>query len=91
VHRFVPVRYTELLLKADLKPDSQEAADRAELVKDLVRLESKRTLIEQLAVVRELQKSETAAVYSTADHLLKALTTPPKERWKKPTPAIPPK
>jgi len=90
VHRFVPARCTELLLKADLKPDSEEAADRAELIKALLRLESKRTLVEQIAVVRELQRSGVVPVYSLGDRALKGLTTPPRPRLKM-VPALPPK
>jgi hypothetical protein len=80
--RFLPPPGPELLLKADLKPGSKEAAQQDELIKAVVRLESKRTLIEQIAVLREMQRSPTVAVYSAADRILERLPSPAVEKKK---------
>lgn len=82
VAHYLPPPGPELLLKADLKPGTEEAAQQEDLVKALVRLESKRTLIEQVAVLRELQQSRTVAVYSAADRILDVLSRPPKGKGK---------
>jgi hypothetical protein len=81
--RFLPPPDPELLLKADLKPDSKEAAQQKELVELIVRLEAKRTLIEQIAFLRELQGSESKPVYLMADRILKNLFVAPKRERKR--------
>jgi hypothetical protein len=73
--QLLPAPCPELLLKADLKPDSQQAADQAELVKTLVRLEGKRTWIEQVAAVRDMQASRVKPVYLTGDRMLRFMST----------------
>ena len=80
--RFLPPPGPEFFLKAGLKPDSKEAARQAEFVKALVRLESKHTLIERVAVLAEMRESPTVAVYSAAERIFDRLPNPAIEKKK---------
>jgi hypothetical protein len=80
VTAFLPTQASELLLRADLKGDSKEAADQKELVEAIVKLESKRSRLLQIVFLKEIQKSRNQAVYLTADRILDKLTRPPKKQ-----------
>jgi len=74
----VPTSVSEMLLKADLKPGSKEATLQKDLADTLVRLESRRSRIEQLTELRQMQNSKNEFVIIVADRMLKNLMTPPK-------------
>lgn len=79
VVKFIPTQVSEFLLKADFKVESKEATQQQDLADALVRLESKRTRIEQIILLRELQQSENKYVSLTAERTLKNLFIPPKK------------
>src|SRR5262249_37708883 len=62
----MPTQVSEALLKAGLDPDGAEARAQADLVGALVRLEAKRTRIEQITVLQEMQGSRRKLVSLTA-------------------------
>lgn len=80
VAKYLPTRVAETLLKAELKPDTPEAQDRAELAAVLVNLESKKSRLDQFTLLRQLQDSKTNVVQATASRMINTLTTSPKDK-----------
>jgi hypothetical protein len=78
--QYLPTAAAKVLLKADLKPDSPEAADQSGLVEALVRLDAARAPAARLAVLQALQASDNNLVRLLADRTLETLAAPPKPK-----------